>query len=282
MKIIEYSHENSDSDDDYQNDKNDIRNVTFKDNIAHIPNGEIHVKVSLHHMKEIKFDCYRFIRDLDVGRIIYVDDGNYIFRKEIFKPEVYKQLVEEKNNSEEFIQFIKDKYQGQDNGITDYKKICDEQRLNYPNERTFEMYRSRFLRPFCDNMREFLFKKYRDQFYVKENIRYRKAYMLGFVCDKCRDFDCEYEYSRPERKIVLKTLLTSREYFDIEDEDKYHYLDLDNHRFHIQGETVDLCESCFTNLPWNLPEAEKRLTLAKVLRHYNVPDDLCDLCYKEP
>jgi len=61
MKIIEYSHENSDSDDDYQNDKNDIRNITFKDNIAHIPNGEIHVKVSLHHMKEIKFDCYRFI-----------------------------------------------------------------------------------------------------------------------------------------------------------------------------------------------------------------------------
>ena len=38
-------------------------------------------------MKTIKFDCYGFIRDLDVGRIIYLDDSNYIFRKEIFKPE---------------------------------------------------------------------------------------------------------------------------------------------------------------------------------------------------
>lgn len=50
---------------------------------------------------------------------------------------------------------------------------------------------------------------------------------------------------------------------------------------HTQGNTIDLCEDCFNDLPRSLPDAEKRLSTVKVLRHYNITDDIISYYFGE-
>ena len=132
---------------------------------------------------------------------------------------------------------------------------------------------------FCELMRGFLKKYHCNKLYVKKTIRYYKAHMIHFMCDKCNKSACEY--NRSKGGILFTTFYTSRNHFDIEDEDNYYYKDKDNTTFYIQGDTVDLCEECFEDLPRSLIEAEKRLSIVKVMRHYNISDDITEFYFGE-
>ena len=293
MKIIHYPPPREDI--DYSTDKNDIRNLINKDlvqaynseeinYVVNANNEKYHLKVHLDDMREINFSCDLILKKYNLPRIIYLGNEEYYYHKEIFQKDVYKELLEKYNNSREFILYVisvshkpsrtPELYTIKN---TDYKLI----EKNRTFENTFDDYYRKACAygEFCELMRGFLKKYHCDKLYVKKTIRYYKAHMIHFMCDKCNK--SAYEYNRSKGGILFTTFYTSRSHFDIEDEDNYYYKDKDNTTFYIQGDTVDLCEDCFEDLPRSLIEAEKRLSIVKVMRHYNISNYLTEFYFGE-
>lgn len=280
MKIIYYPIPKEDI--DYSIDTNDIRNFT-NDNMIRAYNEEYglncyivqgedkkyHLKVYLDEMREINFSCSLIMNRYNLPRIVYLGNEDYYYRKEIFNINAYEKLVEKYNDSREFKVYAisvshKTYVTPESHNIpnTNYKIIEKKYYNNYSQYNSYH--------DFCVLMRDFLKKYHYDELYVKKTIRYYKTHMIHYRCDKCNKED--YEYNRNKESILFTTFYTSRT-FD-ENDDKYYYKDKDEELIHTQGNTIDLCEDCFNDLPRSLPDAKKRLVVVKLLRHYNISDDI--------
>ena len=293
MKIIYYPPPREDM--GYSTDKNDIRNLINKDlvqayiseeknYVVNANNEKYHLKVHLDDMREINFSCDLILKKYNLPRIIYLGNKEYYYRKEIFQKDTYQNLVEKYNDSREFKVYAIS---------VSHKPYVTLESHNIPNtnykiiekNRTFENTFDDYYRKacaygeFCPLLRGFLKKYDCDKLYVKKTIRYYTAHMIHFMCDQFNK--SAYEYNRSKGGILFTTLYTSRSHFDIEDEDNCYYKDKDNTTFYFQGDTVDICEDCFEDLPRSLPDAEKRLSIVKVMRHYNISDDLTKFYFGE-
>ena len=287
MKIIYYP--KSKEEIYYTTDKNDIRNFT-NDNMIRAYNEEYglncyivqgenkkyHLKVYLDDMREINFSCNLIMDRYNLPSIIYLGKEEYYYRKIVFDIDAYEKLVEKYNDSREFKLYAIS---------VSHKPYVTPESHNIPNT-NYKIIEKKYYNPhteynpyydFCTLMRAFLKTHHYDELYVKKTIRYYKTHMIHYRCDKCCKNDCEY--NRSKESILFTTFYTTRTFDD--NDDKYFYKDKDEEVIHTQGNTIDLCEDCFNDLPRSLPDAEKRLSTVKVLRHYNITDDIISYYFGE-
>lgn len=257
----------------------DIADIDFVENVAHINNPNITINAPLQNIEEISDGGLGlYIHRLYNTKIIYLGDNDYFLEKEIFHPHIFRSLRDQYNNTETFVRYVNDILREKIE-YYDYRKIIERYKPEYLSRWDWEMGKSAYFLDYCSAMRSFLTANYKDKLYTKQNIRFHKVFMIGFNCDKCGKYSCDYDFNI--QKFVFIPFLTSRTYCDINEDDNYQYRDLDRYVFYIQGKhTSDYCEECFKSLPWYLPVAEKKLLVARILRQYGVPDDLCFYCVK--
>ncbi len=252
----------------------DISNLNFINNVSHIKDKQIIAKISQKEINNLSLYIYQKFGK----RIIYLGDNNYLLEKTIFNNKIYETLREKFNNSNEFINFINyELYEKTTN--YDYKLIENILKPHYMNNLDWELGKACYYGEYCNYMRLYLNKYHKNKLYKKENIRYFKTIMIGFSCDKCGK--CSHKYDKENELIKFIPFITNRNPKQLNDsnDDNNKYYDLDRYIFYIQEKNKnDFCESCFMKLPWYLPKAEKKLLLCKILRNYNIPDDLSLCC----